>query len=453
MKKKKEDKKEVTAKSYQTNYVNSLLLELPFVQPEVEELKRRGKRGRFNSDNTQSILNFLDYLSNHVFKSSNQHKTVKGAYSFSKNQLIGLFGKRGYNDIQAGGSHFFNKYFTKDTSFKGDRDNKQSNAYRITDDFLDQYVNIYLDKLLLSNSPQSEFLECIYKEHFDSHIRVDDNKFGLSNKPKGSDFKLPCRINTKKPTREAFRSLSDLFDIYSVQRYADLDNRVEIHYNEKSFRLWNDYSYINLQGLRKDLRGYLLEGHYDYDIINAIPTVLLQDYNSNYKGETLSNLEEYVENPLEVRNRLSKETGLTIKTIKKTIIAVANGSNPLDKIEGEHYKQVEESEEDLFAYEDALKSNRLLRGILRDIRSLRGAIKSALGVCSDERYYELERKLLDGVIGYLRDNPPQLLIHDGFTTLQEIDLEEMEDKLYWYSGIKVKYTEDYLLKSPLRDVA
>ena len=435
-------------KSHRTNYINRTILELPFAQPEVIELNYKDKRGRFSSERTQSILNFFHFLSYQLYKSCKQHQSVDGAFSISKKLLISMFSLAGYRRISNQKDHFFNRYFTK--SFNGSKVSGMSNAYTMTPDFKDQYINIYLENVF--NSFKN--LQCIFGEHFSEH---QEKEFIFENpEPENADLVLPCRINMEKATVDSFSNVTELFDIYSVQLYAGLNETVNIYYNaeNKDSRLFNDYSYINIQGLRKKVRTFLLKGQYDYDIVNAIPTVMLQDYNLRYKKETLSHLEEYVEHSQEIRERISKETGLTIKTVKKTIIAVVNGSKPYIK-SGSHYQGILDSGEDMRLFEAALEGHKQFRDIFKDMRSLSSAVKSSLGVDSHRRYWELERMLLDFTRSYLiyKRNPAQLLIHDGFTTLDQIDLDEMTGHIKKYSKLDIKYSEEYLGDLPLSFVA
>jgi hypothetical protein len=428
-------KKKSTApkkKSRQTNYIAPSLLELPFVQPEVDLLKKVGTRGRPLAQDNQSVLNFFAFLSLELYTRSALHRRNRDYFAITQGFLLSMFGSKGYRKI-IHQNHFFNRYF--ELELKGD-EAKGASQWSINPE-----LQLQLEPALLDMISKDYFYEFNYGEPFQEPYNIADQY--RRDEPKHSHW-TSCRVDCEIPLEGL--NILDKIELFKVRRSVDSSGYIKLYYreNQPHQRLYNT-GHVNLQLLKKNVRNSLLKGSYDYDMVNAMPTIMLEDFKRrNKRTVLLRSLEEYVENSRAVRTQIAKETGISYSLVKQILISAFYGGN-VDYYAGGLNKNLRETLGDGFeVLQEALRASSLYQNVVKDFRTISGGFKkttkqrAAQVMC--EAYFKHERTVLDSMAQYLFKvgNNPELLIFDGLVVKHEVDIGELEKHIKKTTDFKVK---------------
>jgi hypothetical protein len=230
-------------------------------------------------------------------------------------------------------------------------------------------------------------------------------------------------------------------DQYVVQEleqefHKELDS-LEFEYLDKSNRLWNP-----IQNIRREFKLPLLASaglKYNYDIEAAAPTLIRQL--ANYRGFIGSTpcIDEYLRDRTQVRQQLSKDTGTSEKQIKQVINAMFCGARISHWTKSSIFMIVDENHYLI----DQLKQHPWINELKEEIKCLWNDIFKnertrdfdgiLVRINSKDRwqvYFEQERVVLDSIRRYLRKKQIKALLeHDGFTTNQAVNIDELEDRI------------------------
>lgn len=230
---------------------------------------------------------------------------------------------------------------------------------------------------------------------------------------------------------------SKRFDEHVVTEFCkrefgdELDSK-EFTYEDKSSRLWHP-----LQSVRKEFKQRILSRSgfkHHYDIQACAPTLLLQ--HSQHKGndEYLFAINDYLKNKAAVRQNLACEVEITKDDSKLLINALFCGArlglnSQFALTEVLHYdaarivlaKQMTEELRDDIRTMWSYIAPTLTRKKIID----KNGYSRTLPLSSKQkwnRYFELEREVLNAVRAYLRETGNKhFLEHDGWATEQEVD--------------------------------
>ena len=222
-------------------------------------------------------------------------------------------------------------------------------------------------------------------------------------------------------------------------------------------RLYNDITYLT-----SEVRAALLKRGFDYDICAAIANILYQAH-IKAGGQELDTYGKLIANRTAFRKELSDFSGIPVKTIKKILAAILNGSRV------QHYKglsvwELFNQQRTLCSFED-FTNHPLITGLKSDARIIYDTI-----IPSDERtrvekvqkngarlvaksqgwhqfryYEEIENEIMQVVADHLE--VPAWFIHDGFMTqirLNQDELIELTDKIKEQTGFNIQFEEDVI---------
>lgn len=214
---------------------------------------------------------------------------------------------------------------------------------------------------------------------------------------------------------------------------------------------------------------------HDYDVQACYPTIITQYARSKgFKG-TLQYLDLYLSDTTGFRNLVAEQCGMTYSEIKLVITAFFNGAplkatnsssivSSLSKNKRKVAKETNDSEEALWLSAflesrknvNALKQNDFIVGLKKDIAKIwrflkpefnnekgaSGRTKKLSGSQKANRYFKLERLVLDAITEELDVyGIKHLDIHDGCMTDREIDVVAVQNAIKAKTGFDVKITK------------
>ena len=222
-------------------------------------------------------------------------------------------------------------------------------------------------------------------------------------------------------------------------------------YNDIKNRLWHP-----LQNLRReDKRLVLAQANFkfQYDIQCCAPTLIHQLAQRYEMDLYLPHIEGYLANRKYVRDTIAHNVELDPSAVKIIITALFSGAkignNPTFAI----YKLLDGD----LARLTYLKQDSYLTGLREEIKTCWDYIKTSLprravvnknnkqqmlGISSKQKwgvYFDLERQVLNSVINYLNLTDNQFFTeHDGWTTTNEIDQQELIDYVVQTTGYRIR---------------
>ena len=211
----------------------------------------------------------------------------------------------------------------------------------------------------------------------------------------------------------------------------------EMYYQNKTGR----YTAIgnSLQNAPSIVRKAMLKGYWSYDFAVSQPSIL----NQIWKHEKLN---EYVNNKKEIRKKVSKETGLSIKEVKMVIQAVQYSAS----IEGENGTALQRKLEGRVTY---LKKSPWL------VEWKHTHLKAADAVVSLPKYrvwyrdienkskrlaYILQHTEVEMLEAIMEKYPIKALLHDGFVSEKRLSVEKMQQEVLDKTGFRVTIEETRL---------
>jgi len=220
----------------------------------------------------------------------------------------------------------------------------------------------------------------------------------------------------------------------------------KITYFDKSNRLFG-----GTQNLVKPVKQQLHYNHnycYEYDIEACAPTLLLQ-YAKKLGLRKAPIIEFYLNNKSEVRNEVSRNTGIDVKIVKRVINALFAGA----RTDGSIASEINNKEQ-----LNKFKSNEFVKSLIKDISKMWVAIKPSVGVRYNSKagklekrlspgtkwsvYFKLEREVLDVVRAYLCESSNNCVLeHDGWTTTKRINVGELTAVIESKTGYQIKLSE------------
>ena len=243
-----------------------------------------------------------------------------------------------------------------------------------------------------------------------------------------------------------------------------------IYYERNNFRYTTNkkFNKINFQGLEKEIRKKIFVGQYDYDLNTAAPTLLYQFIKKQIPDIEFPYIAEYIKDRniirneciklLQMKNPNKKEIDLK-KEVKSLITAVFYGANIRNKQSditmsyndriylldnsSDFYKLIENVEKLYKIYKDFIQKKyhhkdfiQMPNGIINLKDDENKNISNSKIVSSI--YFSLESQILDLIYEKYKDSLT-LLIHDGFISKDELDVNELEKLVKDELGYDVKY--------------
>lgn len=281
-----------------------------------------------------------------------------------------------------------------------------------------------------------------YRKALEKHQRSPQMDFFTSNDPKDIAANLDAAGRLNAATH----------DHNGVQGVLH-------RYQEKSAgRLYADG--VNLQTAPRELKAVALQGHWEYDISNCHYTILHQmaaDY-----GLDLPAIKHYLDNKPEVRRELMDYLDATSDQIKTCLVSLIYGSRDshrevTNKVRDAIPHALGSKDKALRLYkhpiyidikQDTLKGRR--RVIHRSPRS-RKRIQNLMGkwIREDAPPEKILSHLLQGAEMAMQQAirklyPLSLLQHDGWTSADRLDVEQMEIAIEKATGFVVEIEETRL---------
>lgn len=226
----------------------------------------------------------------------------------------------------------------------------------------------------------------------------------------------------------------------------------------------------NLQNCPKVVKNVALMGKWEYDFENCHYSIFRQMAGA-YQFDC-PNIDYYLENKREVRNRIAAEMGISIDQVKTCLLAIMYGAQTSEWEKAAIPKAIG------LGKVKALYRNELFAGILEDIEKGRdqivakwplskGKYKNAVGKCIEKKekitragkvlkgrptkpkkilahlIQGIEAKMLRVAIDMYSDNV-LLVQHDGFTTDIQINKAAIIDRIKEVTGMDMEISEERL---------
>jgi len=253
------------------------------------------------------------------------------------------------------------------------------------------------------------------------------------------EIQRPYNAYTGLTMREQHQTLDNAL---AVQWCLDKHPFDKITYEEKSYRYFTP-----LTSMRKSVRNaYLRENglKVQYDLVCAAQTLLHEKYKQT-TGKSLEIIESYINNRDGIRNRLSVELQLPLKTVKQIITAIFSGAYIVSNNRNSIFPLCE--------YDPAriewLKQDAYMCLLREEMAQMWKAIKP-LVYCSGKKitsrdknmyYFSLEKEVMDVVFNHLDTNKHKyFILHDAVVveSNQIINITDMHKRIYKHTGLSVQ---------------
>jgi len=268
---------------------------------------------------------------------------------------------------------------------------------------------------------------------------------------------------TYRRNEQGYQELKDIDNTYTQSMHysvAVLSNELEqqlisgqFEYNDTSSRLYNP-----IQNLRRAEKKPLLADHgyrFQYDIQCAAATLIHQYAQKQGLDLYLHFLRDYIKNRRRIRQEIADSCEISVDSVKKIINGLLQGARLIDNHyhPSSIYRELQgDSARILF-----LQQHPYIQGFREDIRECWRVIEPSLpsrtittrtgqvrrlplsGRTKTALYRDIERSVLDVVRRYLELTDNQYFLeHDGWSSKNEIDLDELRDYVRLYSGYDIE---------------
>lgn len=277
----------------------------------------------------------------------------------------------------------------------------------------------------------------------ESPLRVDENNVFDKN-----HTTYPIVYDLTKPTTHTFDLVA--VDAFCQREFGDQLKHLDFNYEDKSNRLWHP-----LQNVRKEFKLPLMARAgltYHYDIRSAAAQLVYQHAQELGQDEYLFAIEQYLKDPQAIRESIAQELDMPVRAVKVIINALYCGArvghNPefaLSRLLANDSARIQLLKEHSYISQlrDDIKccwtsiATSMSRTYSPTVRGLR--LKPLTSRQKWNRYFELERRVLDGVRAYLTAaGNDHFLEHDGWVTAQPIDQQELIDSIKQTTGYRIE---------------
>ena len=270
-----------------------------------------------------------------------------------------------------------------------------------------------------------------------------------------------CKKYRKRP--EGIQLIEEILDVYrefnahtgltrkEFNQKLNLDLSVDwamkrypfdqITYKEKSNRYWH-----GAQNLRKSVRNEYLKRNglkYQYDLVCAAQTLLYDRFKTT-SNKRLHTIESYLIDRDAFRHHLAKELQLPISSIKTILTSMFAGAR-LSKI-GSIYEACQYDKARIEWIKQDPEMIQLKKEITFMWKKLKPQIETEgtrLGPRDKWRYYfKLEKQVMDVIIN--ETNTKHYIIHDCIATEDELDTNQLTNKIFSLTGINIQLEKSVL---------
>ena len=270
---------------------------------------------------------------------------------------------------------------------------------------------------------------------------------------------------------------SRILNEWEKQEFKTEFESLDFLYEDKSNRLWHPLQNVRKQDKQNIFRE--LDLTYQYDIVCCAPTLIHQyshqvplivDNDKYIQGPMdlyLFAVQEYLQDRVSVRKRIAQETEIPEKLVKIIINALFAGAQLGHNKDSAIYKLLNGDKARIeflkeHPYIIQLRSDiKIIWEYLRPVMTTRYKTNKLgktrkLALSSREKwnlYFLLERQVLNVVKNYLdRTNNKYFLEHDGFTTRNEVDQNELLNEIYEKTGFILELELEFLTKKDILEI-
>jgi hypothetical protein len=226
-------------------------------------------------------------------------------------------------------------------------------------------------------------------------------------------------------------------------------------YDDKSSRLWHPLQSVRRQYKQQALNESGLKYH--YDIQCSAPTLILQHAQRQHVPMDLylNALNTYLKNRQTIRADISTKAELDPKTVKVLINALfcgarlgANNQLAMFQLLEQDRAKMAYIKQDPFIIElrEDIKTcwEYISPSMTRERNNKTNKLKPISSSQKWNRYFDLERQVLNSVIQYMKDNSIKYFLeHDGWSCDRVIDRDQLSDYVYGSTGYRVMFEVDY----------
>jgi hypothetical protein len=259
----------------------------------------------------------------------------------------------------------------------------------------------------------------------------------------------PCSLHLQQEPLNHFDQL--VVDEWCKREFGQELNQLTFTYEDKSGRLWHP-----IQNVRRAQKTKLLSNaglKHQYDISSCAPTLILQHAQALGMDEYLFAINRYIKDKDTCRQQLAELADIPVKTAKVLVNALFCGARlgnstqfALSALLNHDAARIMVLQEDEFVNE--LKS---------DIKKCWTAIEKTMpqtyALCEStgkqrkkpinskqkwNKYFELERRVLDTVVAYLNATENKHFCeHDGWTCERAVDVDELGEYVRERTGFNI----------------
>jgi hypothetical protein len=210
-------------------------------------------------------------------------------------------------------------------------------------------------------------------------------------------------------------------------------------YTDKSQRLWHEHQRIRRE--KKD--EYWTEHglHWNYDIVSAAPTILVQlAEQAGLRTQNLTAVNTYLAAPKKFRSYVQRLSGLNASDTKSLCTSLFNGGRLQATPYCSAFRLLNKDKERM----KILQEDENIRLLVKNISSVWIALRASTnlplksGSQKWSLYFEYERAILEIAVKYFDELGVQYFLeHDGYRTSQNINTAELQQRVLNELGLKI----------------
>lgn len=228
-------------------------------------------------------------------------------------------------------------------------------------------------------------------------------------------------------------------------------------YEDKSQRLWHP-----LQNVRREYKKTALKDaglRYQYDIVCSAPRLIQQLARAQGEDAAMPYLDQYLTDRTAVRCKLAEEAELNPEVVKRIINALLCGAQLSRSDRSSIYDLVDQDPSRI----QFLQQHEFVQGLRQDFKTCWDMIKFFVPrtrvltrrghwrtrpLSSKQKWFEYfrcERQVLDSVVAYMKRTGNQYFLeHDGWSSLDPIDLDDLKSWVRTQTAFDVEFEEEIL---------
>ena len=208
------------------------------------------------------------------------------------------------------------------------------------------------------------------------------------------------------------------------------------------------YGTANLQVIAKEVKSFMFNSDYDFDLVNCTYTILYQMYEKRLGKESVA-LRQYAFYTDNIRKGVALDCGVSVKAVKEAMLMIAFGCSltntdrktPLVRILGKDGRKAFLEHAFVKLMLDEIKE--LTRAYHVELSNIIDPSKKHMGNRQRLSWLtqQIEAAIMDVVIA---NTEPLVLTYDGFISREDVDTDDLVAKIEEATGYQVEFSRNVL---------